>query len=138
MIRRMFDQTFHAAEAFGERKQLGALEKALGAGEIAVQFDRDDAAERRHLCLGERVLGMAFEAGVDHPAHVGTGFQPLGERESVDGVTFNSKRQVLRPRSARKLSKGPETAPVAFCRNASCSTSSGRSPTTTAPPTMSE
>ena len=46
--------------------------------------------------------------------------------------------RVLRPRSARKLSKGPCTAPTEFCRNAICSASSLLSPTTSMPPTMSE
>ena len=47
--RRMLDQAFDAAEALGQREQLGALEEALGAGEVAVELDRDHAAEAVHL-----------------------------------------------------------------------------------------
>ena len=45
---------------------------------------------------------------------------------------------VFSPRSARKLSKGPEMAPTAFWRKVSLSASSALSPTTATPPTMSE
>ena len=45
--------------------------------------------------------------------------------------------RVLIPRSVSQASNGPATAPVAFCKKASRSPSSG-SATTTAPPTTSE
>ena len=59
----MLDQAFDAAEAFGQREQLRALQELRVAGKVAVELDGDHAAEGLHLRLGERVLRMAARPG---------------------------------------------------------------------------
>ena len=81
--RRMLDQALDAAEAFGKREDLHALEDAPGPREVAVEFHGDHAAEGMHLPPGEGVLGMAGEPGIDHPADVLPLLQPFGDGEAV-------------------------------------------------------
>ena len=45
--RGMLDEAFDAAEALGQRKQVAALEEALGSGKVGRKDDRDHAARRR-------------------------------------------------------------------------------------------
>ncbi len=71
-----------------------------------------------HLPPGDLVLRMAGEAGVDDAPHVLARLQPLGDLQRR-WLECRSSRSasVFRPRSAKKLSNGPEMAPTAFCRN---------------------
>src|SRR5438270_4174493 len=98
----MFDQTFHAAQAFGEREQLTPFEKALCSGEIPIEDHRDDAAEVLHLALGKCVLRMAFEPWIDHPFHFGARFEPARNPESVGTVALHAQRQRLDPAEREK------------------------------------
>ena len=77
MMRRMLDQALDAAETFGEREQLAALQEARRALEPALDAGGDDAAEAAHLALGEFMLRMRGEARIDHAVHARMGFEEL-------------------------------------------------------------
>ena len=55
---RMFGETFHAAQAFGACKYAQAFKKSTRIVEIALQHERQHAAEPVRLSPGERVLRM--------------------------------------------------------------------------------
>src|SRR5688500_2469985 len=64
--RRVLDQAFYAAEAFGEREQLAALEEAARRGEAAFQHCGHHAAVAAvHLARGEEMLRMGGETRID-------------------------------------------------------------------------
>ncbi len=56
-------------------KQLRPFEDIIGRRETAFHEERHDAAEAGHLFLRQRVLGVAFEAGVDHARDLGMSFR---------------------------------------------------------------
>src|SRR5690606_8553938 len=57
--RRMLDQAFDTTKAFRKREKLCPLEEAFRSRQVAVEFERDHAAEGRHLPLRDLVLRMA-------------------------------------------------------------------------------
>ncbi|MNG02016.1 hypothetical protein D3C84_850210 [compost metagenome] len=63
----MFDQAFHAAQAFGQGEDLHAFKEAFGAGQVAVEVKGDHPAETAHLPLGQFVLRVRRQAGVVDP-----------------------------------------------------------------------
>lgn len=91
----MVDQAFHAAERFGQGEQFGLLAETLGRVEAALEHDRDDAAEAGHLALGQCVLRVRGQAGVDHLLDRGVGFQPLRQRQRVLAMRAHAQRQGL-------------------------------------------
>ena len=56
--RRMFGETFNAAQAFCAHKYAQAFKKSTRIVEIALQHERQHAAEPVHLSPGEHVLRM--------------------------------------------------------------------------------
>ena len=72
-----------------------AFEEALGAGEIALEDHGDDAAERCHLPLGQRVLRMAFKPGIDHALDIVPRFQPARDLQRVAAMPLHAQRERL-------------------------------------------
>src|SRR6266699_2819849 len=75
--RRMLDEAFDAAEAFGQGEQAAALEETLGLVEADIELGGDHAAEAAHLPFREPVLGMAREARIEDPAHLWMALEPF-------------------------------------------------------------
>src|ERR1044071_6532484 len=95
--RRMLDETLDGAETLGKSKQADALEEALGAGEIAVEFGGDHAAEGAHLAPRDVVLRMALEAGIKDAADIPAPFEPFGDGNTVLRMPLHPQRQGLEP-----------------------------------------
>src|SRR5215470_8541613 len=94
--RRMLDEALHAAQAFGERKELAALEKAARCREPASQHRAHHAAIAVvHLLGGEQMLRMAREARIDHALDLGMLFQPGGDMHRVAAVALHAQRKRL-------------------------------------------
>ncbi len=89
----MFDQAFDAAQGFGQRKQVAALQHAARFLQAALDLDADNAAEAVHLALGQRVLRVALEAGVDHAFDGRVLFQPLGKFQRVRAMGLHAQVQ---------------------------------------------
>ena len=83
-----------APQAFGQREQPQALQESPHAAFVRLHVDGDDAAEALHLTLGERVLGMALKARIDHALDLPVAFQ------------------MPRHRAARSRSAAPCAAPA--------------------------
>ena len=92
---RVLDEAFDAAQALGEGKQPHAFEEALGAREIAIELDADHAAKGVHLPLGDGVLRMAFEAGIDDVPNFRPRLQPAGDGKAVLRMPLHPQRQRL-------------------------------------------
>src|SRR5450830_1281004 len=90
---RVFDQAFHAAQAFGQGKHFAAFQEAARASQVGIEVDRDDAAEAIHLALGQRMLRMRFQAWIKHLAHFFLLFQPLRQRQSALAVALHADGQ---------------------------------------------
>src|SRR3546814_4472020 len=91
----MLDQALDAAQALGQGEDLDPLEKPPGLVEATLEEGGDHAARRVHLLLGEDVLGMALQAGIDHLGHLGMTGEILGHRHGVAAMAFHAQRQSL-------------------------------------------
>ena len=120
--RRMLDQAFDAAERFGEREQLAALEHAARLAQAALDHDRDDAARTVHLPLRERVLRMRLQARIDHALDGRMLLQPLRERERVR----RSARACAGAASSGRASRGTNRTDQRRRRRSSAGTPSAR------------
>ena len=76
--------------------------KAPHAAFVRVQIDGDDAAEALHLPLGERVLGMAFKARIDHALDLPVALQMPRHGERVRAVPLHAQRQRFKAAQERE------------------------------------
>ena len=58
----MLAQALDSAQAFGQGEDPACAEEALGRLQVAIDTERDHAAEARALLLGNRVVGVVGEA----------------------------------------------------------------------------
>ena len=92
--RRVRDQRFDAAQAFGERHQPDAVQQPAGGFERA-ELERDHAAEAAHLAPGELVLRVRGEPRIVDVADLGVRGEELRERQTVGVVLHHPERQRL-------------------------------------------
>src|ERR1041384_3318418 len=102
----MIDQAFHAAQAFGERKEMRVFQKAAGASEIGFQKRRHDSAKAAHLRTGEIVLRMGFKTGITHRLDILVILQPARDLECVRAVALHSQRQSFQAPQDKKAVEG--------------------------------
>src|SRR5437764_9827891 len=105
--RGMIDQAFHAAQAFGEREQVRALEESSRAFEICFQNDRDHSAETAHLGTGEIVLRMRFQSWVTDRLHLRLFFEPARDLERISAMPFHSQRKRFQTAQYQKTIERP-------------------------------
>src|SRR5882757_10706589 len=99
----MFDEALDATQALREREQVAAFQHAACIVEAAAQDGSyDTAVTAGHLPLCQRMLRMAFEAGVVHPLDFRMAFQELRNRHCVRAVPLHPERKSLDPAQDEK------------------------------------
>src|SRR5881394_2006102 len=99
----MLDQALDAAEAFGEREELAALEKALRRRQAAFEHRGDHAAVAlAHLFRREQVLRMVGEPRVDDLRDLGMLLQERGDVHRVAAMALHAQRERLDPPQSKK------------------------------------
>mmetsp|Transcript_8571 Transcript_8571/g.35718 ORF Transcript_8571/g.35718 Transcript_8571/m.35718 type:complete len:220 (-) Transcript_8571:396-1055(-) len=88
-------EALHAAEALCQLEDAGVLEERSGAGEAAAAVEGDHAAEAGHLALGQLVVGVAREAGVEDALHLRVRLQEGGDCHCVGGVLAHAQVEGL-------------------------------------------
>src|SRR5437763_6476742 len=91
--RRMIDEAFDTAQAFGERKQMRVFEKAARAGEIGFQDDRHHAAESAHLFLRQLMLRMLLESRIINLLDLRFLLEPTRDLKRIFAMAFHSQRE---------------------------------------------
>ena len=91
----MVDQTFHAAEAGSHFDQFHVFNHAIGRfTRIVFEINRNHAADAfRHLCLGEFVMFMRRQAGIEHFFYGRMGFQTACDFECVLAMGVHAQGQ---------------------------------------------
>ncbi len=91
--RRMLNQAFHATQTFGQNEHLATGQKPRDLGQTAAHHRANHAAETAHLPPRQLVLGMAGQAGIDHPFDFWMPLQPGGDVQGVGTVPLHAQRQ---------------------------------------------
>src|SRR5438874_1402046 len=78
--RRMGDEALRIPEIVRNVDELQRVQKAETGLLVAAYIKRDDGAARAHLTLGELVLRMARQPGIDDPRHLRVVFEKAGDR----------------------------------------------------------
>src|ERR1700722_15491210 len=102
---RMRDQSFHAAEAFGQRAKLHVIQKSRGR-RLRAQVEGNHAAEAALLTLGQFVLGMGCQPRVYGALHFLVAFQKFGDGHAVGVVAVHAHGQGLDPAGDEKAVHG--------------------------------
>src|SRR5206468_7823461 len=92
---RVLDEAFDPAEAFREREQAAAFQKALGSGQIGLERDGHHAAEGAHLSSRQRVLRMRIEPRIMHAPDFRLALEPLRELERISAMPLHAQRERL-------------------------------------------
>mgnify|MGYP001339415930 CR=1 FL=1 len=71
------------AQALGDGEDLQALHDLFGPRQVAVDHDRDHAAEAAHLAPGQLMLRMALQPRIIDLGHTGPTFEPARDRQGV-------------------------------------------------------
>ena len=87
------DERLDAAEAGADGWDSQGVDEAVGGLAVAVDFEGDDAAESAHGRGGDRVVLVAFEAGIPDLAHGGLGFQEAGDGQAAGVVLLPCARR---------------------------------------------
>ena len=105
--RRVLDQAFDTAQRFGQREQAATLQHATRGTQAALHLDADDAAVALHLALGQRMLRVALQTGVDHAFDGGMVFQPARQLQRVVAVRAHAQVQRLQAAQREKTVERP-------------------------------
>ena len=104
---RVLDQALHAAERFGQGKQVAAFQHAARFFESTLHLDADDAAEALHLAARQGVLRVALEAGVDHALDARVLLEPARQFQRVVAVRAHAQVQGLESAQGEKTVERP-------------------------------
>ena len=75
---------------------------------VAGDVEGDDAAALLHLPLGQFILRVAFEAGVDGARHLRMGFEEAGKRPGGAALPFDPQSSVSSPFNRSQALNGLE------------------------------
>ena len=89
------DEAFGAAEARRDQEQLERVDELPRLLVVALDQERDDAAEAAHLLLGDRVIGMRLEAGIPDLFDLGMLLQEARDRQAGAVVLLHAQAEGL-------------------------------------------
>ena len=102
----MTDERLDAAQALGQGEDLAGGDHALGALEVALEFEGDHPAEAGHLRPGGLVAGVAGQAGVVDLRNLGMAEQMLRHDHGVLAVPPHAQSQGLGPAQHQETVQG--------------------------------
>ena len=103
----MLDQAFYAAQAFGQGKQLRALQETAALLQPALQNSGHHAAKTIHLTHGQLMLRVAWQARIVNRFHILMSFQKCGDGQGIFAVTLHAQGQGFQAPHGQKGIEGP-------------------------------
>ena len=94
--RRVFNQTFNAAQAFGQRKEFAPFEKPARGLQPPLHDSRHDAPETIHLASGNAMLWMGFKARIVDLFNMRVAFEELSNLGSALTMLAHAQWQGLK------------------------------------------
>ncbi len=93
----VLDEGIHVAQADRQGGELDLVHHLLAGFKSAFQLEGDHAAEIEHLALGQLVIGVAFQAGIEDFSHGGVGFEEARHLHGVGAVALHAQLEGLQP-----------------------------------------
>lgn len=99
-------QRLDTSKGLGKGEELDVAQESVGGGEVALDAERDHTTETLLLALGQLVLGVRRQTGVDDVLDTGRGLEDLGNGQGAFGVLLHAQMEGLQTTVGQEAVKG--------------------------------